>query len=109
MAESGVGKGKLTFGDRLASSALVGVFPDEFRVDGVMSCVLLDLLFSLRGLGDPLRSAGVGDFGGTSGGTSLDSDVAPVVSTFNVGFGLQPGLRMGDNGFPRVLVGSSLL
>jgi hypothetical protein len=104
MADRGVGSGPFTFGDRLLSSALGGVIPPEWRVDGVISCVLLDFGLSLRGLGELLRSAG--DFGGTSGGNSSASITA--VSTFNVGFMLTPGLRIGDNGLHRV-IGASVL
>lgn len=99
MADKGVGSGPLTLGDRLDSRALEGAVPPGWLVDGVMSCVLLDFGFSFRGLGEPLRS--VGDLGGTSGRLSVASLTS--VSTFNAGFVLTPGLRMGDNGLPRVL------
>jgi len=72
MAESGVGSGPVTLGDRLVSKALRGVMPLEVMVAGVDSCDLLDLGLSLSGLGEPLRSDG-GDLGGTSGGYSTPS------------------------------------
>lgn len=107
MADRGVGSGMCVFGDRRDSSALVGVVPLGVMVAADMSWVLLDLGLSLRGLGEPLRSAS-GDLGGTSGGSSLASRMLPV-STFNEGFELTPGLRIGDNGFPKALGVSILL
>jgi hypothetical protein len=104
MADRGVGSGPLTFGERLLSNILGGDIPPEWRVDGVVSCDLLDFGLSLGGLGELLRS--VGDFGGTSGGHSSGSITS--VSTFKAGFMLTPGLRIGDNGLPRVLGGSVL-
>jgi hypothetical protein len=44
----------------------------------------------------------VGDFGGTRGGNSR-SIVKLAVSTFNMGFGLDRGLMMGDSGLVEAL------
>ena len=109
MADRGVGSGPFTLGDLLDSSALEGVVPPLCKVEGVLSCVLLDFGLSLRGLGEPLRSVGrsVGDLGGTSGRRSDASLIS--VSTFNDGFVPTPGLRIGDNGLPSVLEISVLL
>ena len=97
IADSGVGSGPLTFGDRRFSKALMGVMPPDVAVAGVVSCDRLDFVFSLRGLGEPLRSAG--DFGGTSGRDSPSSWFISV-STFKAGFVATPGLKIGDNGLP---------
>src|SRR5690349_20348435 len=80
IADSGVGSGGLTLGERLLSRALRGVVMPEVAEAGVVSCVRLDLEFSFRGEGDPLRS-GAGDLGGTSAGSSMVSRTL-LVSTF---------------------------
>lgn len=108
IADRGVGSGRPIFGERLESTALEGEVPLGVVIEaGVISCVLLDLEWSLRGLGDGLRSVS-GDFGGTSGGSSIPSRML-FVSTFSAGFAFTPGLRMGDSGFPRALGTSNLL
>ena len=116
MAERGVGSGWFTFGDRLESSELLDGFPVDVKTF-VRSCVLLDLVVSLRGLGDALRSV-AGDLGGTSGGflslllllllLLLLILGAVLVSRVKVGFWLTPGLRMGESGFPKELGASNL-
>jgi hypothetical protein len=100
IADRGVGKAPLTFGDRRLSKVPMETMPPGAVVAGVVSCDRLDFVLSLRGLGEPLRSA-TGDFGGTSGGESTSSWMTSV-STFNAGLVDTPGLRMGDNGFPKV-------
>jgi hypothetical protein len=97
----GVGSGRIVFGERRISTALKGVFPPEVIEAGVKSCVLLAFEFSMRGVGEPLRST-AGDFGGTCGGNSR-SPGKLAVSTLSVGFGLAIGLTMGDKGFPEAL------
>ena len=104
IAESGVGYGGFTFGDRRKSSALCGVLPPDVTEAGVVNCGRLDLEWRVRGAGEPLRST-LGDLGGTSGGSSTLSRIL-VVSTFKDGFTL--GLRIGDNGLPIGAAGSSL-
>jgi hypothetical protein len=98
-AEGGVGRA-MVCGDRRASTALSGVFPPDVKEAGVMSCVLLALELSIKGAGEPLRSV-VGDLGGTRGGSSKSMDKL-AVSTFNSGFGLDSGLRMGESDRPDV-------
>lgn len=64
-----MGSGIVPFGDRRISIALRGV-PEFDDIDaGVVSWGLLDFCESMRGAGEPLRSA-VGHFGGTAGGRS---------------------------------------
>lgn len=85
------------FGERLRSIALRGVPVAEFNEAGVMSCGRLDFCVRTRGVGEGLRST-AGDLGGTAGGSSLSScSWKLLVSTFKVGFGVAPGLRMGDS------------
>jgi hypothetical protein len=96
----GVGRG-IALGDRRLSAALRGVFPPEVIEAGVMSCVLLALEFSMRGAGEPLRSA-AGDLGGTRGGSSRSS-LKLVVLTFKSGLGLAIGLMIGDSGLVTAL------
>lgn len=93
-AEGGVGRGMTPLGDRRSSDALWGLTPPDDMDAGVMSCVLLDFEWRTRGAGEPLRSR-AGDLGGTCGGSSK-----LVVSTLSKGFGVAPGLRIGDKGFP---------
>lgn len=72
LADRGVGKGALTLGDRRLSKAFKEDMAAGVAEAGVVSCDRLDFVFSLRGLGEPLRSA-AGDFGGTLGGDSPSS------------------------------------
>jgi hypothetical protein len=94
----------LPFGDLRRSIALNGVPPPEVIDASVVSCGLLALEFMTSGTGEPLRST-AGDFGGTCGGSSLSTSKL-AVSTFNKGFGVAPGLRIGDNGLPGILSNS---
>lgn len=89
-AEDGVGSSAPVFGERRTSNALMGVAAADVADADVVSCVLLDLELSLRGVGEPLRSI-AGDFGGTSGGEEGFS-----VLTLRDGFA--PGLKIGDSG-----------
>ena len=72
IADRGVGSAPFTFGDRRLSREPTGTMPPGVAVAGVVSCDRLDFVLSLRGLGEPLRSA-TGDLGGTSGGDSTSS------------------------------------
>lgn len=113
MAERGVGKAPLKFGERRVSKALSGVFPPDGSDAGVINCedrfddnwVLLDFECKTSGAGDPLRSR-AGDFGGTCGGISMPSRML-LVSTFNAGLTL--GLKIGDRGFPTGAEASSTI
>jgi hypothetical protein len=107
IADRGVGSAPCTLGDRRFSKALMGVMPPGVAFAGVVSCDRLDFVLSLRGLGEPLRSA-AGDLGGTSGRDSTSSWMTSV-STFKAGFDMTPGLRIGDSGFPKVTDGSKRL
>lgn len=100
-AEGGVGKGMVPFGDRRRSKALRGVAPPDVIDAGVMSCGLLDFELRTKGAGEPFRST-AGDLGGTCGGSSRSCWIF-TVSTFSAGFGLAPGLMIGDNGLPGIL------
>jgi hypothetical protein len=91
----------LPLGDLRRSNALDGVPPPEVIVAGVVSWGLLALEVRISGAGEPLRST-EGDLGGTCGGNSR-SPLKLAVSTFNKGFGVAPGLRIGDNGLPGTL------
>jgi hypothetical protein len=104
IAESGVGNGAFTLGERRKSIALWGVLPPDVIEAGVINCGRLVLELSVRGAGESLLSK-AGDFGGTSGGISTPSRMV-LVSTFNEGLTL--GLRMGDNGLPIGAEASSL-
>ena len=104
IADSGVGNGVFTFGERRKSIALWGVLPPDVIEAGVINCGRLDLELKVRGAGESLLPK-AGDFGGTSGGISMPSRMV-VVSTFNEGFTL--GLRMGESGLPIGAEASSL-
>ena len=99
LADRGVGKGAFTLGDRRVSKTFPENMVPGVVEAGVVSCGRLDLVFSLRGLGEPLRSA-AGDFGGTWGGNSPSSWITSV-STLRAGLADTPGLRIGDRGFPK--------
>lgn len=60
----GVGSGRMPLGERRLSTALSGVNPPDIADAGVISCVLLDFVLKINGVGDPRRST-AGDLGGT--------------------------------------------
>jgi hypothetical protein len=91
----------LSLGDLRRSNALNGVPPPEVVDAGVVSWGLLAFEAKISGAGEPLRST-KGDLGGTCGGSSKSS-MKLAVSTFNKGFGVAPGLSIGDNGLPGTL------